>query len=57
MHGRVCALTQHKLYTCFEFEEIKVHFIFPPMKGSMNACMELVGFNIPKKGKNHGARQ
>ena len=29
------------------------HFIFPTTKGSMNACMELVGFNTSNKVKNH----
>ena len=29
------------------------HFIFATTKGSMNACMELVGFSTPSKVKNH----
>ena len=30
-----------------------MHFIFATMKGSMNACMELVGFSTSNKVKNH----
>ena len=42
----VCAIIQYfVIYLCFEFEEIKVHFIFPTTKGSMNAWMGLVGFS------------
>ena len=29
------------------------HFIFPTPKGSINACMELVGFSISNEVKNH----
>ena len=31
----------------------KAHFIFPTTKGSMNACMELVGSSSSKNIKNH----
>ena len=31
----------------------KTHFIFPIMKGSMSACMELVGNGTSNKVKNH----
>ena len=30
-----------------------IHFIFPTTKGSMNACMKLLGFSTSKKVKNH----
>ena len=39
-------------YIGFEFEK-KKHFIFPTMKGSMNACMEFLGFSTSNKVKNH----
>ena len=56
-HGTVCALIQYIViivkYIGFEFEGKKKHFIFPTMKGSMNACMELVGFSTSNKVKNH----
>ena len=29
------------------------HFILPTTKGSMNACMELLGFSTSNKVKNH----
>ena len=29
------------------------HFIFPSTKGSMNACIELVGFSTSNKVRNH----
>jgi len=32
------------------------HFIFATTKGSMNACMELVGFSTSSKVKNHWYR-
>ena len=57
MHGTICALIQYIViivkYICFEFEGKKAYFIFPTMKGSMNACMELVGFSTSNKVKNH----
>ena len=34
----------------------KVHFILPSTKGSMNACMELMGFSASNKVKNHWNR-
>ena len=33
----------------FEIEGKKMHLMFPIMKGSMNACMELVGFGTSNK--------
>ena len=38
-------------YICFEFEEN--NHIFPTMMGSMNVCMERVGFSISNKVKKH----
>ena len=50
----VCAQIQSiAICICFEFEEKKAPFIFPTTKGSMNACMEHVGFRTSKKVKNH----
>ena len=43
----VCAL-HIVIYICFEFKEKKS----PIRKGSMNACMELVGFSTSNKVKN-----
>ena len=60
MHGTVCALIQYIViivkYIGFEFEGKKAYFSFPTMKGSMNACMELVGFSTSNKVKNHWSR-
>ena len=50
MHGTV--LCTFAIYIYLEFEEIKTHFFFPTTKGSMNACIELVGFSAPKNVKN-----
>ncbi len=36
-----------------EYEKEKKHFVLPTTKGSMNACMELVGFSVSSKVKNH----
>ena len=32
---------------------LDTHFIFPTTQGSINACMELVGFSTSDKVKNH----
>jgi len=53
MHGTVSTLMQFTvIYICFNYEEEKAHFIFPTTKGSMNACMELVGLNTSTRVKN-----
>ena len=49
--------TNIAIYICFEFEEIKVHFIFQTTKGSMNACLELMGLSVSNKVKSHCGRQ
>ena len=45
----VCALVQYiVIYICFKYEE-KSTLYFPTGKGSINACMELVGLSTSKK--------
>ena len=46
MHGTVCALIQYIVVyiLCVLNMKKKPHFIFPTIKVSMNAYMELVGF-------------
>ena len=48
------ALMRYKvMYICFEFEEKTTYLIFPTSKGSINACMDLVGLGTSIKVKNH----
>jgi len=54
VHGTVFVLIQYiVIHISFGFEEKKGYLIFPTMKGSVNACMELVGFDFSKKVKNY----
>ena len=53
VHNTVCALIQYiAIYICFKLEEENT-FIFQTTNGSMDACMELVGFSTSNKVKNH----
>ena len=52
-HDTVYVLIKYfVMYTCFELEEIKAHFIISTTKGLMNACMDIVGFSTSKRVKN-----
>ena len=48
--ARLCTNTVYSYIHMFEFEEERKA---PTMKGSMNSCMELVGFITSEKVKNH----
>ena len=48
---------QQQLYTCDLNLKNKAYFIFPITKGSMSACMGLVGLSTSKKVKNHCSAQ
>ena len=54
MHGTMYSYILNIQYICFEFEGKKAHCIFPTMKASMNACIELVGFSTSNNVKING---
>ena len=49
----LCTNTVYSYIHVLNLKGKKAHFIFPTTKGSMNACMELVGFSTSNKVKNH----
>ena len=61
MHGTVCELMQsiviYYMYSIYALDLQKEStFIFTTTKGSMNACMELVGLSTSNNVQNHRFR-